>query len=124
MTQKEALIRALEIAERSFRDDSNTLTAARAGFVALWLEDMNWHPESGAIAERALATQRLKVPFEKLQHDIIRIGELQDIVSFFNSLFGWGLKTTEWRATQGAGLVEELWEIILSPINATAKQHE
>ncbi|MGA2175581.1 MAG: hypothetical protein ABSH38_11430 [Verrucomicrobiota bacterium] len=112
MTQKQALARILEFAQRNITVDSNNAIAARAAFVILWLEDMNWHSEARALADRTLATPRLKAASEKLEQDDKRTGQLQDAVALFNWLFGWGLNTDEWRATQGSTLVEELWNII------------
>ena len=112
MTQKQALARILEFAQRNMTGDNNSAIAARAAFVILWLTDMNWHGEARALSDRMLATPRLKAAFQKLEQDEKRTGQLQDAVVLFNWLFGWGLNTDEWRATQGATLVEELWNII------------
>jgi hypothetical protein len=88
------------------------MMAARAAFVVLWLENINWHSEAHALSDRTRATPRLKNAFEKLEGDVIRTGELQDAAALFSWIFGYGLKTEEWRATSGAPLVEELWGII------------
>ena len=112
MTQKKALKRILEYAQRDIEGEGNTMMAARALFVVLWLEDINWHSEAHALCEKTLATPRLKSAFEKFEHDAIRTGEFQNAVAQFNWIFGYGLKTEEWRATTGAPLVEELWGII------------
>jgi hypothetical protein len=112
MTQKQALVRVLEIAPSTFGSDSNTKTAARAFFVIEWLHDMNWHPEAEAIHERVLTTPRLIDAFRNLEQNEPRAGKIQHEASFLNGIFGWGFQTGEWQATQGTPLVEELWRII------------
>jgi hypothetical protein len=114
MTQKQALTRVLERIPSSFGADSDTQAAERAFFVVEWLHDMNWHPEADALEERALAAPRLHAAFRALERDDQRTGTIEDHASFLNGIFGWGLETDDWRATQGAPLVEELWGIIIA----------
>jgi hypothetical protein len=110
MTHKQALVRILEMAQRTFGDDHDTVTAMRAFFVVVWLDDMNWHSEAEAIAKRALAMPPLAKAFRRLEQDEPRV--LYDLVSTFNDLFGWAIQPDEWRAPRGAKLVKELWEVI------------
>ncbi len=118
MTQKQTLLRILDFAERKATVDSNNAIAVRAAFVVLWLEDMNWHSEARAISARALAAPRHKAAYEKLERNDKLTGRLRDSAVSFNSHFGWGLDADEWRATQGATLVSELWDTIIAPRNA------
>ena len=112
MTEKEALLNALEYAESSFVNDGVKKKAARAFFICEWLEDKNWHPEMQVLIKRVNQNKYLSAAFKELENDDRETSRLDHAVSLLNHIFGWGLAPAEWQATQGAHLVDELWNII------------
>jgi hypothetical protein len=112
MTEKEALVHALEYVEIRISGRGPKITAARAFFVLAWLEDINWHSEMSVLLERVRNTDYLNMAFKDLEENERETSRLYDAVSLFNHIFGWGLTTAEWIATKGTPLVEELWGII------------
>jgi len=112
MKQKEVLARALSFVERPYHGDAAAMKAARASCVIAWLHDMNWHPEADAIEAKLDSMAGAKEAVMEADQNSARINERDNIASFLNWLFGWGLETDGWRETRGAVLVEELWALI------------
>lgn len=114
MTERAALLHALEYAESSFMNDGIKKKAARAFFICAWLEDKNWHAEMRALVERVSRTKYLNAAFKELEDDDRETTRLYHAVSLMNNIFGWGLATADWKATQGAPLVDELWNLVIN----------
>jgi len=112
LSQKQALFNALIFAEANFAGDAVKMRAARTFFVIEWLDDMNWHPEAQSLEKRIRAMKYLNDAFAQLEADAKATQRLDAGVSLFNHIYGWGLTSSEWRADQGAELVDELWEMI------------
>lgn len=115
MTQKEILMHALAFVESPYHDDAAAMKAARASCVIAWLRHMNWRPEAEEIEAKLRSTGGLADAVEKLGKRGGTTDECETIASFLNQIYGWGIETGEWRATEGAALVEELWGLINTP---------
>ena len=113
MTQKQALRHALDYIQLPYSDISEK-RAARALFVILWLTDINWHTEAAALDKRVGSTAYLSQAFKKITTNQ-SVAKHDQIVGFFNHLYGWGMKRDEWQATRGDALVQELWDMIHTP---------
>jgi hypothetical protein len=112
MTQKHILTRALDFAQLPFAGNICRVKAARASCIISWLHDMNWHAEADALEHRVGSMPHLARAFEEIKADHVRVSKLEYIASLLNCICGHGLEQDEWRATEGAALVEELWPII------------
>jgi hypothetical protein len=115
MTQKQLLMHALAFAESPYRKDTVKMKAARAICAIAWLRHMNWRPEADALKAKLHLTDGLAETVNELREISGRTDESDSIASFLNQIYGWGLETGEWQATEGAGLVEELWALINMP---------
>jgi hypothetical protein len=116
MKQKHLLRLALDFVGAQF----DAKGAARAWCVIAWLSDMNWHPEAAAIEARARGTfGNSFVTFTAKFAESELIG---GIIRFLNRICGHGFKTSEWQATEGEALVNELWEIINKPAQLANEQ--
>jgi len=112
MTEKAALMLALEYIQSPFSDNLMNQKAARAFFIFAWLEDKNWHTEMRVLLERTRNTDYLKTAFKALEENERETKKIYQSVSLMNHIFGWGFANAEWKATKGEPLIEELWQII------------
>jgi hypothetical protein len=112
MTQKEALMHALEYAESSYYNSELQQKAARAFCISAWLEDKNWHAENHTLLGRIRNMESLYAAYTELEKNEKETTKLYHIATLLNYIFGWGFKTDEWSVTEGAPFVHELWNII------------
>jgi hypothetical protein len=112
MTEKKALLLALEYVQPKLGQNSFYEKAAHACFILAWLQEKGLDEEVAELLERVNATAQLNESFMKITADELAVNQICRAVGLMNHIFGWGLVAAEWNATEGTPLIDELWSII------------